>query len=111
MRRIILYLNDILDAMNAIEKFVEDIDFEDFEANDLVSSAVIRKFEIIGEAAGNITEDIRRKYPQVPWKKIVGLRNILIHFYFGVKYDVIWETIKKDIPKLKPLFEIMIKDL
>jgi len=61
----------------------------------LVSSAVIRKFEIIGEAVKHIPNEMRIKYPEIPWKEIAGFRDKLIHFYFGIKYDMIWNTIKK----------------
>jgi len=67
MRDYTLYLKDILEAMEAIEKFVEGIDFDNFQKNDMVSSAVIRKFEIIGEATKNVPETIRSKYPEIPW--------------------------------------------
>jgi len=87
--------------MEAIERFVENMSFEEFRNNDLVSSAVIRKFEIIGEAARNIPQEIRRKYPDIPWEIMVGFRDKLIHFYFGVKYDLIWKTIKSKLPELK----------
>ena len=75
MRNISLYLQDILDAMHAIEKFVEGIDFEEFKADDKTASAVIRKFEIIGEAAKQVPEDIRNKYNQLPWKEMAGMRT------------------------------------
>jgi uncharacterized protein with HEPN domain len=69
--------------------------------NDLVSSAVIRKFEIIGEATRNIPQEIKKKYPDIPWKTMVGFRDKLIHFYFGIKYDIVWETIKSKLPEIK----------
>jgi uncharacterized protein with HEPN domain len=97
-----LYLTDILEAMEAIEIFVEGMKFEDFEADDKTSSAVIRKFEIIGEAAKNVPERIRRKYSTVPWREMAGMRDKLIHFYFGIKYDLVWSTIKDVIPQVKP---------
>jgi uncharacterized protein with HEPN domain len=84
MRDYSLYLKDIVDAMDAIEKFVEGIDFDRFQNDDLISSAVIRKFEIIGEASKNIPDDVRGKYPQIPWKEMAGMRDTLIHFYFGI---------------------------
>ena len=111
MRNVILYLKDILDAMVAIENFVKGIDFEEFKSNDLVSSGVIRKFEIIGEAAKNIPEEKTGKYPNIPWKRMAGMRDRLIHFYFGVKYELVWDTIKKEIPKLKSSMQKVLKDL
>ena len=102
MRDYTLYLKDILEAMEAIEKFVEGVDFDNFQKNDMVSSAVIRKFEIIGEAAKKVPDTIRNKYPEIPWKEMSGMRDRLIHFYFGVKYSLVWQTIKDVIPLIKP---------
>lgn len=84
MRDYSLYLKDIVDAMEAIEKFVEGIDYDRFQHDDLISSAVIRKFEIIGEASKSIPDDVRSEYPQIPWKEMAGMRDRLIHFYMGV---------------------------
>lgn len=86
MRDYTLYLRDILDAMDAIEKFVEGVEFDEFKRDDKTSSAVIRKFEIIGEAAKKVSEEIKNKHTEVPWKEMAGMRDRLIHFYFGVKY-------------------------
>jgi uncharacterized protein with HEPN domain len=103
MRDYALYLKDILEAMEAIEKFVEGIDRDSFQKNDMISSAVIRKFEIIGEATKGIPEMMRNRYPKIPWKEMAGMRDRLIHFYFGIKYDLVWYTIKDVIPRIKPL--------
>jgi len=110
-RDIRLYLKDILAAIQAIEKFVKDMNFEQFRNNDLVSSAVIRKFEIIGEATRNIPQEIKKKYPDIPWKTMVGFRDKLIHFYFGIKYDIVWETIKSKLPELKEKIKRVLEDL
>lgn len=110
MRNVTLYIKDVLDSMNSIETFVRGIDFDTFKNDDMVSSAVIRKFEIIGEAVKHIPDEIRMKYPDVPWKEIAGFRDKLIHFYFGIKYDMVWNTIKK-LPELKKKFTVVYNDL
>ncbi|HAP66771.1 MAG TPA: hypothetical protein DCQ99_02930 [Nitrospinae bacterium] len=111
MREYSLYLKDILEAMASIEKFVAGMEFEDFKNDDRTSSAVIRKFEIIGEAIKHIPDEIRNKYPQIKWKQMAGMRDRLIHFYFGVKYDLVWHTIKDVIPKVKPIVQGILKDI
>ncbi|MCL0051747.1 DUF86 domain-containing protein [Thermodesulfovibrionales bacterium] len=103
MRNHKLYLKDIFEAMEAIEGFVEGMEFDDFKSDDKTSSAVIRKFEIIGEAAKNLSVTIKQKYPIVPWKEMAGMRDKLIHFYFGIKNELVWQTIKDVIPQIKPL--------
>lgn len=110
MREHSLYLKDILEAMAAIEEFVAGTDFENFKNDDKTSSAVIRKFEIIGEAAKHIPEEIRNKYSQIKWKQMAGMRDRLIHLYFGIKYDLVWHTIKDVIPQVKPIIQEILKD-
>ena len=87
------------------------MDFENFKEDDKTSSAVIRKFEIIGEATKNIPQDIKEKYPDIPWKEMAGFRDKLIHFYFGIKYDIVWNTVKLRLPALKKSMENVLRDL
>lgn len=111
MRNYKLYIKDILNAVESIENFVENMNFDEFKKDDKTSSAVIRKFEIIGEAAKHIPENIRQKYPQIPWKEMAGMRDRLIHFYFGIDYKLVWTTIKERIPKIKPLLKQILEKI
>ncbi len=110
-RDVRLYLNDILNAIEAIERFVEGMDFESFREDDKTSSAVIRKFEIIGEATKSLPEGIRKSYPHIPWKEMAGFRDKLIHFYFGVKYELVWNAIKLKLPEVKESIREVLKNI
>ncbi|MHA1300643.1 MAG: HepT-like ribonuclease domain-containing protein [Candidatus Helarchaeota archaeon] len=96
-----LYIKDILKAINKIEKYTHKISFKDFIQDELRMDAVIRNLEVIGEAVKNIPEDFKYKQPEIEWKKIAGLRDILIHAYFSIDFDILWDIIKNKIPKLK----------
>ncbi len=109
-RNYTLYLKDIIECINNIENFVNEMHFEEFISDDKTSSAVIRKFEIIGEAVKKIPDEIKINYPNIPWKEIAGMRDRLIHFYFGVDYKLVWETIKKRLPELKSFIEKILQD-
>ncbi len=85
--------------------------YEAFAKDDKTIFAVIRAIEVIGEAAKNIPANERGKYPEIPWKGMAGMRDKVIHAYFGVDKRVVWETVKKRIPEIKPLFERILSDL
>lgn len=104
------YIEDILDAMNKVSKFTENMNFDEFSKDDKTVFAVVRGLEIIGEAVKNIPEEIEKKYPEIPWKNIAGMRNKLIHEYFGVKLEIVWDTVKKEIPEIKPEFQKIMED-
>ena len=95
------YLNNILESCEYIIQFIENINFETFEKTRMIQSAVIRELEIIGEATKNLTEDIRQLFKNIPWSKIAGMRDKLIHGYFTVDLNEVWNTSKKDISSLK----------
>ena len=105
------YLNDIIQYARKAESFLEGVSLEDFKANEEKALAVIRALEIIGEAARNIPKPVRNKYPRVPWDEMTGMRDKLIHDYFGVNLVVVWRTVKEDIPSMTSAVEYMIQDL
>lgn len=105
-----LYLEDMLLSMERIEEYTNGLDFINFKRDYKTVDAVVRNFEIIGEAAKHIPNDIANKYQDVPWRKMYNLRNIISHEYFGIDYEMIWEIATADLPKnktsLKHLIEI-----
>jgi uncharacterized protein with HEPN domain len=108
MRRDDAYLLDILIAARKALKFVEGIDRNEFEDNELVQNAVMRPLEIIGEASAKISKDFRKAHSEIPWKEMVGLRNRLVHEYFRINFGVVWDTIHKDLPKLIEIIEPLV---
>ena len=101
MRDYTLYLKDILAAIESIEDFIAGMDLDTFQIDDKTTSAVMRKLEIIGEAVKQIPDEIRQNYSQVPWKEMAGMRDKLIHFYFGIDYHLVWKTITERLPQVK----------
>lgn len=105
------YLKDILDAMEKSQKFVENFSYEKFTKDDKTVFAVVRALEIIGEATKNIPDDIRIDNSVIPWKDMAGMRDVLIHGYFGVDVETVWLTVTKKIPEIKPLLQKLLEKL
>ena len=104
------YLQDILEAIIDIENFVDNMTYEEFIKDKKTLNAVIRSIEIIGEASKQLPDPLKTKYPELPWKEITGMRDKLIHAYFGMDTETIWETIKHNIPGLKQTIQKIKKD-
>lgn len=99
------YVEDVIEAMTKAQNFVKDLSYEDFSKDDKTVYAVIRAIEIIGEATKKIPPSVKKNYPQIPWKEMAGMRDKLIHEYFGVNLRAIFDTTRNEIPPLKSVFE------
>jgi uncharacterized protein with HEPN domain len=102
------YLRDILSMMDKIETFIAGLDFDQFVQDDKTYMAVVRAIEVIGEAAKNVPASVRKQYPQIPWKQMAGMRDKMIHAYFGTDATIVWETATARVPELKPQIEQII---
>ena len=105
------YLRDILDATQKAKRFVEGISFDAFAANDEKVFAVIRALEIIGEAAKKVPKSVQKRCPEVPWPEVAGMRDKLIHGYFGVNLRRVWQTVVEDLPVLQAGVQRILADL
>jgi uncharacterized protein with HEPN domain len=104
-------LRHIYDAILEIETYTHDVDIDEFLGNSMMRFACIKQIEIIGEAGNHVTKTTQLRFSEVEWRKIVGLRNIVIHEYFGIDFDVIWGIILSDIPDLKVKIEHILNQL
>jgi uncharacterized protein with HEPN domain len=105
------YVQDILDSINEIESFIEEMTFEKFAKDKKTINAVTRSVEVVGEATKKIPKNIRDKYPVIPWKKMSGMRDKLIHEYFGIDIEILWKVAKDEMPPLKTTIKSILRDL
>ncbi len=106
-----LYLDDILQSIKAIENYTQGVSQEQLDTNQLLQDAVVRRLEIIGEAANHLPKELTDRYPKIPWRRITGMRNMITHKYFGILVERVWEVIDRDLPTLKASIVRMMAEL
>jgi len=106
----LVFLEDILECIDKIAEYVKDISENDFEKNIEKQDAVIRRIEIIGEAVKRISTETRNQYLSIPWREMAGMRDIVIHEYFGITIGLVWRVATSDIPDLKEKIEVIVKE-
>ncbi len=110
-RNVVLFVKDILQNMREAEEFIRGLSYDEFAGDKKTFNAVVRALEVIGEAAKNVPTAMRRKYPAVPWREMAGMRDKVIHSYFGVDREAIWLAVKDRIPTIRPIIEQVLRDL
>ena len=105
------YLQDILDAARDALEFTDDLTLEEFKKDRKTVYAATRAIEIIGEATKKLPKSLTGKYPDIPWKDMAGMRDRVIHFYFGINYGKVWRTVKEDVPDIRPLVEQAFREM
>ncbi len=110
-RNVQLFIQDILEYIARINEYVECYDLERFLGDKKTCDSVLRCLEVIGEAAKNIPDNLREKYPTVPWREMAGMRDKVIHGYFVVDFEMVWLVIKDDLPSIRPAIEKMLEEV
>ncbi|MGV8176161.1 MAG: DUF86 domain-containing protein [Methanothrix sp.] len=105
------YLRHILDEIDFLEKSSKGIDFQDLLENDEKQRAWLRSLEVIGEATKNLSFEFREKHPEIEWRKVAGLRDKLIHHYFGVKWEIVWDVVVNELPSIRHEIDEMLRGL
>jgi len=105
-----LYLTDIVEAAQSIARFVMGQDFDEFEQNEMMNSAVLQKLTVIGEAASRLPKEFTRRFPEIPWVDIIAFRNIAVHEYFAIRWDIAWIAATEEVPVLKKQVEKILRE-
>jgi uncharacterized protein with HEPN domain len=108
MRREELYLRDIVEAADHLFRFVSQAGHRGFSESEMVRSSILQKLTVIGEAASRISEELRSRHPAVPWRKIVAFRNVVVHAYFGIDWDIVWHAATSEVPQLREQVEAIL---
>ena len=96
-------IDDIIEAIDKIERYTRGIDFDEWQQDEKTVDAVIRNIEVIGEASSQLPIEIQEQYKDIPWSMMKGIRNVVAHEYFGIDLEIVWKTVKEDLPVLKEL--------
>jgi uncharacterized protein with HEPN domain len=105
-----LYLTDIVEAAQAIARFVKGADLDEFEQNEMMNSAVLQKLTVIGEAASRLPKEFTSLFPEIPWADIIAFRNIAVHEYFAIRWDIVWIAATEEVPVLKEQVEKILRE-
>jgi uncharacterized protein with HEPN domain len=106
----LVYVEDILDAMDKAEILLTDVTYEQFAGDFRIHYAVVRALEIIGEATKRLPSSLRDEYPAIPWKGMAGMRDRIVHGYDAVDYEIVWNTVKQVVPRVRPMLEQILAD-
>jgi uncharacterized protein with HEPN domain len=106
-----VFVEDILVATGKAQEFISGMTFEEFEADEKTVWAVIRAFEVIGEAAKRISPSIKERYSDLPWKLMAGMRDKLIHDYFGIDVEVLWKAVNQNLPRIEPQLRLLLSEI
>ncbi len=106
-----IYIHDIVTAIEKIQRYTSKMTFEAFEEDEKTIDAVLRNFEVIGEACRHVPDELKSKFSEIPWNEMKSMRNFLIHEYFGIGLDIIWKTIEEDLPRLQSQIQSILESV
>jgi len=106
-----VYLDDIIESCKKINRYIKDVDYATFESNEELQDAVLRRLEIIGEATNRLPEEFKEQYSEIAWRKATGMRNILIHMYDDVDFEIVWKTITEILPPFRKQIEELLQKI